>query len=198
MDVDALAFVLFGDGFLDHGVEVSQEVVVPDEEVGFATEGVEHACHFDGDVTCADERYFLGLSFELEETVRGYAHLATWNILRDCGVATGCEEDLFGVDGRLGAVVESDFDFVLAQQMSSSVDVLDFVIVEILFIYSIKALDVGVTLVLKGGPVKGGSSFDREAISFGFMDGFSDRGGVPGDFFWDTASSTDEESTAVS
>ena len=166
--------------------------------MGFATEGVEHACHFDGDVTCADERYFFGLGFEFEETVRGYAHIAAWNILRDCGVATSCEEDLFGVDGRLGAVVEIDFDFVLAQQMSSSMDVFDFVIVKVLLIDSIKTPDVGVTLVLKGGPVKRGSGFDREAIGFGFMYGFSDRGGIPGDFLWNTARSKDGMSIAVS
>ena len=113
-------------------------------------------------------------------------------------MATSCEEDLFGVDGRLGAVVEIDFDFVLAQQMSSSMDVFDFVIVKVLLIDSIKTPDVGVTLVLKGGPVKRGSGFDREAIGFGFMYGFSDRGGIPGDFLWNTARSKDGMSIAVS
>ena len=37
VDVDSLTLVLFGDGFLDHRIEISQEVVVSDEEVGFAT-----------------------------------------------------------------------------------------------------------------------------------------------------------------
>ena len=50
MDEDALALVLLDDGFLNHGVEVSQEGFVADEEVGFAAEVVEHSCHFDGDV----------------------------------------------------------------------------------------------------------------------------------------------------
>ena len=40
-----------------------------DEEVGFAPEGMEHARHFDGDVSCAYEGYFFRLGFELEEAV---------------------------------------------------------------------------------------------------------------------------------
>ena len=72
-------------------------------------------------------------------------------------------------------------------------DVLDLVVVEILLIDSVKTLDVGVTLVLKGCPVKRSSSFDRETIGFGFMDGFSNRGGIPGDFLWNTARSKNEE-----
>ena len=62
VDVDALLFVLGGDLFLDHRVEVAEEGVVADEEVRFAAEVVEHAGHFNGDVAGADEGDFLGLS----------------------------------------------------------------------------------------------------------------------------------------
>ena len=113
-------------------------------------------------------------------------------------MAAGCEEDLFGVDGCFGAVVEIDFDVILASQMGSSVDVFDFIIVEILLVDSVETPDVGVALVLEGRPVKGGSGFDREAIGFGFMDGFGNGSGVPGDFLWDTARSKNIESIAVS
>ena len=46
----------------------------------------------------------------------------------------GGKEDLFGVDGRLGTVVENDFNVILAEEVCSPVDVLDLVVVEVLLV----------------------------------------------------------------
>ena len=70
MDYYALAFVFGSDGFLDHGVEGTEEIVVADEEVGFAAKVVEHSCHFDGDVAGTYEGDFLGALSEFKESVR--------------------------------------------------------------------------------------------------------------------------------
>ena len=67
--MDPLALVLVRDCFLDHGVEVAEECAVSDEEVGFGSEMVEHAGHFDGDVAGAHEGDALGEFFEVEEAV---------------------------------------------------------------------------------------------------------------------------------
>lgn len=53
VDDEALALVFGHDFVLDHGVEGAEEFVVADEEMGFAAEVVEHACHFNGDVAGA-------------------------------------------------------------------------------------------------------------------------------------------------
>lgn len=73
MDDYALALVFGDDLLLDHGVEGAEESVVSDEEMGFATEVVEHAGHFDGDVACAYESDSFGEFLEIEEAVRGDA-----------------------------------------------------------------------------------------------------------------------------
>ena len=73
VDVDALTLVLREDLVLDDGVKRSEELVVSDEKMGFAAEGIEHAGHFDGDVTRAYEGNFLGSGFELKKSVRGNA-----------------------------------------------------------------------------------------------------------------------------
>ena len=70
MDYYALALVFGGDGILDHGIKGTEEIVVADEEVGFAAKVVEHSCHFDGDVAGAYEGDFLGALFEFKESVR--------------------------------------------------------------------------------------------------------------------------------
>ena len=113
MDYDALTFVFGGDGFLDHGVEGAEEVVVADEEVGFASEVVEHSCHFDGNVAGAYEGDFLGTLFEFEEPVGSYAEFAAGDVFRDVGMAASGEEDVLCTDGLFGAVVENYFCFIL-------------------------------------------------------------------------------------
>lgn len=75
MDDYALALVFGDDLLLDHGVESAEESVVSDEEMGFATEVVEHAGHFDGDVACAYESDSFWEFLEIEEAVRGDAEI---------------------------------------------------------------------------------------------------------------------------
>ena len=62
-----------------------------DEEVGFAAEMVEHACHFDGDVSCAYEGDFLWSLLKVEEAVGGDAEFAAWDVLGYVWVAAGGE-----------------------------------------------------------------------------------------------------------
>lgn len=73
MDDYALALV-FGDDFLlDHGVESAEESVMSDEEMGFTTEVVEHAGHFNGDIACAYESDSFRKFLKIEEAVGGNA-----------------------------------------------------------------------------------------------------------------------------
>jgi len=129
VDLHALALVFLGDGVLDHGVEVAEEGVVADEEVGLGAEGVEHAGQLDGDVAGADDGDFLGLALEVEEAVAGDAQLAAGDVRRFVGVSAGGEQDVLGFDRRLGAVVQHHLGFVLRQQVRPAVYVLDLVVV---------------------------------------------------------------------
>ena len=113
MDYYALAFVFGGDGFLDHGVEGTEESVVADEEVRFATEVVKHSCHFDSDVASAYEGDFIGTLFEFEESVGRYAVFAAGDVFWNIGVAAGGDENVLCTDGLFGAVVENYFYFIL-------------------------------------------------------------------------------------
>lgn len=187
VQVDAEALVLLGDGLLDHGVEVAQEGVVTDEEVGFGAEGVEHAGELDGDVAGADEGDLLGLDVDVEEAVRVGAELGAGDFRGDGGVAADGDEDLLGLDGGLGAVVEGDLGLVLAGQAGPAVEVLDLVVVEVALVDAVEALDVGVALVLEGRPVEGGRLGDGEAVRLGLVDRLGDGGGVEGDLFGDAA-----------
>ncbi len=73
VDDYALALV-FGDDFLlDHRVESAEESVMSDEEMGFTTEVVEHAGHFNGDIACAYESDSFRKFLEIEEAVGGNA-----------------------------------------------------------------------------------------------------------------------------
>jgi hypothetical protein len=62
---------------------------------------------------------------------------------------------------------------------------------QVLLVDSVQALDVGVTLVLEGGPVEGGSFLDGETVGLGLVDGFLDGGGVPGDLLGHTTMGSD-------
>jgi len=73
VDDYALALVFGNDFLLDHGVESAEKSVMADEEVGFATEVVEHAGHFNGDVACAYESDSFGEFLKIEEAVGGDA-----------------------------------------------------------------------------------------------------------------------------
>ena len=73
MNVYALALVLVCNFFLNHGIEAAEEFVVSDEEVGLRAESVEHTCHFNGNVTSANESNSLRLLLEFKETIGCYA-----------------------------------------------------------------------------------------------------------------------------
>ena len=113
MDYYALAFIFGGDGFLDHGVEGTEESVVANEEMGFTTQVSEHSCHFDGDVASAYESDFFGALFEFEESVGRYAVFATGDVFWNIGMAAGGDENVLCTDGLFGALVENYFYFIL-------------------------------------------------------------------------------------
>ena len=97
------------------------------------------------------------------------------------------EENLLRADGLFTAIVEDDFSFVFGDEVRTPVDVFDFVIGKVLFIDTVEASDIGISLVFEGRPVKRGSFLDGEAIGFGVVDCFCYCGGVPGYFLRDTA-----------
>lgn len=188
VDLDADALVLGEDLVLDHGVEGAEEVALADEEVGLGAEGVEHAGHLDGDVAGADESRDLGLLLELEEAVAGDAEVGAGDALGDVRAAADGDERLLGLDGLDVAVVEADVHGVGVLEGGAPVDVLDVVVVEVALVDAVEALDVGVALVLEGGPVEGCGLADGEAVRGGFVYGLGHGGRVPcyllGDAAW--------------
>lgn len=75
-------------------------------------------------------------------------------------------------------VIERDFDLVLGEQSSPTVEVLDAVVLEISLVDAVEALDVGVSLVFEGRPVEGSGFLDVEAIGLGIVDSLGESGGV--------------------
>ena len=61
-------------------------------------------------------------------------------------------------------------------------NVFDFVVAEVSFIYAIETLDIVTPLVTEGLPVKGRCLLDRKAIGSCFVDRLGYSGGVPCDF----------------
>ena len=76
-----------------------------DEEVRFATQGVEHAGHFDRNIPSTDKGNFLRLRLKLEEAVGGDAEVTTGDVFGNVRVPAGSDEDVFGIDISFGAVV---------------------------------------------------------------------------------------------
>lgn len=187
VDVDTLALVFGNDRFLDHWVEGSKEGFVADEEMGFASQVVEHPRHFDGDVACADEGDALGEGFEVEEAIGRDAQLGAGNVFGDIGMAAGSEKDLFGADDLFCSIIQDDFCRVLVEKVGTAVEVLDFVVVEISFVDAVQTLDVVVSFVLEGLEVEWTGLFDLKAVGGGFVEGFGDSRGVPGHFLGDAA-----------
>jgi hypothetical protein len=187
VQVDAEALVLLGDTLLDHGVEVAQEGLVADEQVGFSAEGVEHAGKLDGDVAGADNGNLLGLDVNVEEAIAVDAVLSAGNGRRRRGLAADGDENLLGVDEDLGAVVLGDLDLILGQEAAPAVDVLDLIVVQIALVDAVEALDVGIALVLERGPVEGSRLLDGEAVCFAIVDSLGEGSGVECDLFGDAA-----------
>ncbi len=185
--VDAEPLVLLGHALLDHGVKVAQEGVVADEQVRLDAERVEHARKLDGDVPGADQGHLLGQGGDVEEAVAVDAVLGAGDRRGGGRVAAGGDEDLLGVDHRLGAVVERHLDRVGRDDLGPAVHVLDLVVGEVALVDAVEAVDVGVALLLEGGPVEGRRLLHAEAVRLGLVEGLGDGGGVEGDFLGDAA-----------
>jgi len=105
-------------------------------------------------------------------------------------MAAGGKEDLFGADSLLTTIVEDDFNFILGEKVGTTVDIFDFVILEVFLVDAVQPSDVSVTFVLERCEVEGSDLFDAEAVCFGFLQCLCDGSGVPGDLFGDTASTS--------
>jgi len=186
VNVETLALVLVHNLVLNHGIEGTEELVMANEQVGLCAEVVEHASHLNGNVTGADDGDLLGLLLEVEEAITVDTELFTLNTDLAGTTANG-NEDLLCAHLLLLTVLAHDLDDVLGDERGSSIEVLDLVVLEVLLVDSIQTLDVGVTLVLEGGPVEGSSLLNREAIGLGFVDGLLDGGGVPGNLLGHTS-----------
>lgn len=129
VQLDAKSLILLGHALLDDGVKVPEESIVADEQVCLDAERIEHARELDRNVPRTDESDLLGQGSDIEEAVAVGAELGAGDLRSGRRVAADSDEDLFGVDGCLGAVVEGDFDFVAREDLGPAVDVLDLVIV---------------------------------------------------------------------
>lgn len=71
------------------------------------------------------------------------------------------------------AVAEGDT--VVGDKGGHARDVVDMVLLEVALVDSVEALDVGVSLVLQGVPVKSGGSDLGKSVFLGIMNSFSNR-----------------------
>ena len=111
--MDALTLILFCDLFLNHGIKVAQERIVPNEQVSFAAESMEHTSHFYCNIAGAYNGDFFGLFFEIEEAVRRYAEIAARYALGNIWVASCSKKDFLCSNGFFAAVIEDDLGFIL-------------------------------------------------------------------------------------
>lgn len=185
--MDALALILLRDFFLNHGIKVAQESVVPDEKVGLAAESMEHASHFYCNIAGAYDGDFFRLFLKIEEAVRRYAEITTRNLLGNIWVASGSKKDFLCSNGFFAAVIEDNLGFILRDQASTAMDVLNFVISEILLVYTVQAFDVCISFLLECFPVKRGCLFDRKAVCGSVVDRLCYRSSIPSDFLRNTS-----------
>ena len=103
-------------------------------------------------------------------------------------MAACCEENFFGADSLFTAIVEDDFGFALGQEMGSAVDIFNFVVFEVLFVYPVQSSDVGVALVLERCEIERRDLFDVEPVRLSLVKRLGNGSCVPGDLFRDTPS----------
>lgn len=150
------------------------------EQMCLAAQVVEHASHFHGDVACSDKSHLLRPLFQVEETIRSYAQLASRSF-RNVRVATGGQQNLFSADGLLAAVIEDNLSFVLRKEVSAAVKPFNVIISQVLSIYSIQTFDISIALVFESFPIERSGLLDGKTVCFGLMKGFCNGGSVPGD-----------------
>ena len=63
-------------------------------------------------------------------------------------------------------------------------EIFNFIIAQVLFVYAIQAFDVSIPLVFEGLPVKRGCGLDGEAVGSGLVNGLGDGSSVPSNFLW--------------
>ena len=79
------------------------------------------------------------------------------------------EKDPFRADGLFAAIVKDDFDFIFRKKVSSTVDVFNLVVLEVLLVDAVQSSDVSVALVLEGCEVKRRYLVDVETVCLGFV-----------------------------
>lgn len=131
VQLDSKSLVLLGDSLLDHRVEVTEECVVTDEEMGLGSESVEHASEFDGNVASANNGNLLWLCGNIEEAITVGAELGAGNLGWDSRLAADSNKNLLGVDEDLGVIVECDLGLVLGNEASPSMKVVDIIFLEV-------------------------------------------------------------------
>lgn len=66
-------------------------------------------------------------------------------------------------------------------------DIFDFVVVQVLLVDTVQAQDICIPLLLEIWPVERFRFLDRDAVSFGIVDSFSESGGVECNLLWYTS-----------
>ena len=107
-----LALIFGHDLVLDHGVKITQKLVVSNEQMSLAAKVVEHAGHFNGNVACSHKSHLLRPLLQVEETIGSNAQFAPWSF-RDVWVAAGSQQNLFSTNFFFAAVVQDNLGFVL-------------------------------------------------------------------------------------
>ena len=107
-----LALIFRHDLVLDHGVKITQKLVVSNEQMSLAAKVVEHAGHFNSNVACSHKSHLLRPLLQVEETIGSNAQFASWSF-RNVWMAACSQQNLFSADFFFAAVIQDNLGFVL-------------------------------------------------------------------------------------
>ena len=177
------------EGFLNGGVESSEDCVTTDEEMSLGSKAVEDTGQFDCDITGTDDDDSFWLFFECKETIGGDTEVSSGDFLvrGDNRMTTNGYANVVGLDGVGFLTRLRDLDLGGRKDGSVAVEEVDTLPIPVGLIDTAELLDVSVALRLEGGPVELWLAETLELVSLGMTKLVSEIGGVPHQLLWDTS-----------
>ena len=179
--MDSCVLVPLREGLLDHGVEVSEKCLVPDEHVAFDTDGVHHSGELDGYVAGADEGHLLGKLGNVEEAVASDAVLGARNVLGHCWVPSCCNQDVRSGEGcSPTSIPQLHLELLLPFESRRSVNEIHSLPAPIPLVRVVQIFHIGITLLLEFGKLKGDILWNIVGVMDSILQCFRNRGKIPG------------------
>ncbi|MNS52580.1 hypothetical protein D3C72_852990 [compost metagenome] len=167
----------FNQRFYDQRIKAAQRRVFTHEQVRFGAQAVNHACQFNGDVTCTHYCYAFWQRRQFEETVGVDTVFHARNV-RVARTTAGGNQDMIGSD-RLAV----HFDRFRINETRKATDHIDIVFAQHVVIRSMDAVNVSGTAGNQLVPVEVINGGVETVIRAVHMDGLADLRGVPHHFF---------------